>query len=315
MTDTTDPSAESSTEPPTEPSHAPPRGGEACGGGGGFDAEADVDVEVDGEANVEAEAERAVEPSAHLLGKVALVTGGAIRVGRAISLRFARAGMDVAFTYRRSEEEARSLRERIERMGRRAAALPIDLADPQAPEHLAAAVESRFDRLDVLVNNASFFEPTPLGGITLETFDRNMAVHARAPLMLIQRLASRLGEHYLAEDPRTMGRVINFIDIHVMGEPLKGFAAYNASKAALKEITMSMAMELAPRVTVNALAPGVVAWAEQYTEPMKREYLRRVPLGRPGSPEDAAAAALYLVRDAHYQTGQIIRLDGGRALT
>ena len=100
-----------------------------------------------------------------------------------------------------------------------------------------------------------------------------------------------------------------------MGEPLAGYMAYNASKAALREVTMTAAVELAPRVTVNAVAPGVVAWADSYSQGQRRAYLEKVPLGRPGTPEDAAAAVLFLVRDAGYCTGQILRLDGGRLLT
>ena len=109
--------------------------------------------------------------------------------------------------------------------------------------------------------------------------------------------------------------MVNFIDIHVMGQPLAGYAAYNASKAALKEITMTCAVELAPKVTVNAIAPGVVAWPDSFAPEQRHKYMKRVPLGRAGTPADAAAAMLYLIRDADYCTGQIIKLDGGRLLT
>ena len=250
-----------------------------------------------------------------LEGRVALVTGGAKRVGRAIALKLASAGMDVAITYRRSKAEAGEVARAIEAMGRSSLAIEADFADPAAVDAVDAAFTARFDRLDALVNNASIFAPASLEAITVEIFQQNMAVNALAPLLLIQRFADRLGADYREQDPTSPGRIVNFIDIHVMGEPLTGYTAYNASKAALMEITHSLAMELAPRVTVNALAPGVVAWAEQYTEQMKRDYLQRVPLARPGTPDDAADAALFLVRDANYCTGQIIRLDGGRLLT
>ena len=253
--------------------------------------------------------------SPDLTGKVALVTGGAIRVGAAIALRLARQGMDLAITYRSSDEQAKQVVAQIEQAGRRAVCIRADFEQPDAADQLADEVARAFDRLDVLVNNASVFEATAFGSITRDDYERQMRINAWSPLQLIQRLAPRLGEHYRADDPASAGRVINFIDIHVMGEPLKGYAAYNASKAALQEITMTSAVELAPRVTVNALAPGVVAWADVYSEAMKRNYLARVPLARAGTPQDAADAALYLVRDAHYQTGQIIRLDGGRHLT
>lgn len=245
----------------------------------------------------------------HLSGKVALVTGAAQRVGRAVALRLAQAGMDVAITYRTSGKQAAEVVAEIRALGRTACAIEVDLAHERAAEIIYAGFAEHFETLYALVNNASFFEPTPLPSLTFEAFDRNMAVNGRAPLFLIQKFAPLLAAH------ETPGRVVNFIDIHVMGQPLKGFVAYNAAKAALQEITMTLAMELAPRVTVNALAPGVVSWAPSYTEAERETYLKRVPLGRPGTPEDAAAAALYLIRDADYSTGQILRLDGGRLLT
>lgn len=253
--------------------------------------------------------------SPSLEGKVALVTGGAKRVGRAVALRLAAAGMDIALTYLTSEPEAEAVVADIERIGRRAHAIKVDLAEPDAAEQVHQLFTHHFDRLDVLVNNASLFAPSPLGRLTLDDFERHMAVNARAPLMLTQRFAPLLAARADPADPASLGRVVNFIDIHVMGQPLKGFAAYNASKAALQEITMTAALELAPKITVNAIAPGVVAWAESYTAKEREAYMRRVPLARPGTPEDAAGAVLFLVRDAHYCTGQIIRLDGGRLWT
>lgn len=244
-----------------------------------------------------------------LAGKVALVTGGAKRVGRAVALALAEAGMDVAITYRHSASEARQVVRAIERLGRRAAMIPIELAEPDAAEQVFTQFRRHFDSLYALINNASSFDPSPVGRVTPSHYDAHMAVNARAPLMLIQKFAPLLAAH------DTPGRVVNFVDIHVMGQPLKGYIAYNASKAALKEITMTMAMELGPKVTVNAIAPGVVAWAESYTAEQRRLYMKRVPLGRPGTPEDAVRTVLFFVRDANYCTGQIIRLDGGRLLT
>lgn len=247
--------------------------------------------------------------------KVALVTGGAKRVGAAIALRLAEAGYDVAITCNSSVREARCVVERIESLGRRALAIRVDLAKANAADVVHRAFTRKFDRLDALVNNASIFSPSPIAKLTRREVDANMAVNAIAPLMLIQKFAPMLKAHHDPRDPASTGRVVNFIDIHVIGQPLKGFVAYNASKAALHEVTMTLALELAPSVTVNALAPGVVAWAESYTAAQREAYMRRVPLGRPGTPEDAAAAALFLIRDAHYCTGQVIRLDGGRWLT
>lgn len=242
-------------------------------------------------------------------GKVALVTGGSKRVGRAIALELARKGMDVAITYRSSKNDAKSVVAEIERLGRKAVAIEVDFFDSEGPAHVFREFGRSFESLYALVNNASFFEPTPLAKLTEEAFERNQIVNVRAPLFLIQKFAEQLGSH---ERP---GRVVNFIDIHVMGQPLKGFVAYNLAKAALEEVTMTLAMELAPKVTVNAVAPGVVAWAPSYTEKERKQYLRRVPLGRAGTPEDAAVAVRFLVCDADYSTGQILRVDGGRLLT
>lgn len=255
------------------------------------------------------------DPTNPLLGKVALVTGGAKRVGKAIALKLAAEGMHVAITYQSSEQEAGEVVEQIEMMGRRALAIQVDLAELDGAQQVFDCFTRAFDRCDALVNNASCFDSTPFGEITADSFDHNMAVNARSPLLLMQLFAEMLGSHYDEDEPASMGRIVNFIDIHVMGQPLKLYAAYNCSKAALMEATMTMSMILAPKVTVNALAPGVVAWADSYTEKMKETYMQRVPLGRPGTPDDAASAALFLVRDAHYSTGQIIRLDGGRFLT
>lgn len=252
---------------------------------------------------------------ARLSGKVALVTGAARRVGRAIAVRLAEAGMDIAFTYNRSTDAARTLKQEVETMGRRCLAVQVDNALPDAPATIFGAVTAYFDRLHVLVNNASTFDPTPFGQITAETYDHNQAVNARTPLMLIQHFAPLLAAHYDPADPASPGRVVNFIDIHVMGQPLRHYLAYNTSKAALLEITSTCALELAPRVTVNAIAPGVVEWAENYSTAERSDYMTRVPLARPGTPTDAAAAVLFLVDEGSYCTGQIIRLDGGRFLT
>jgi pteridine reductase len=246
---------------------------------------------------------------------VALVTGGRSRIGRAIAMTFAESGMDVALTYKDDARSANEVVRLIERLGRRCLALQADLADPNAIDTLQRGFDQHFARLDVLVNNASIFAPTPLTTLSRDVYETFMRVNALSPLLLIQRFAPLLAAPYRPGDPTAVGRVINIIDIHVLGQPLKGFTAYNASKAALLEITMSCAVELAPRITVNAIAPGVIGWSDFHTEDYRAEFLARVPMAREGTPEEVAKAALFLARDASYCTGQVIRVDGGRALT
>lgn len=247
--------------------------------------------------------------------KVALVTGGARRVGRAVALTLAQAGMDVAITYHRSTREAKQLVQQIRRLGREGAAIPADATQSDAADAIFRAFSQRFARLDALINNASAFQRSSIGQITPEAYDLDMAVNARLPLLLIQAFAPMLGDHYRPNDPSSTGRVVNLLDTRIMKQPLQGYVSYSASKAALMEITMGCALELAPQVTVNGVAPGAVGWPPHYSDRMKQAYLSRVPLARAGSANDAAAAVLFLVRDAHYCTGQILSVDGGRSLT
>ncbi len=249
------------------------------------------------------------------MNKVALITGGAKRVGRAVAINLAKAGMDIAFTWHTSENETKSLEQEITGLGQKVLAIQVDVSQPNAVEIIVEKLTQKFKRLDALINSASCFESTTMGSVTVQQFEQTMAINARFPLMLTQALAPLLAENYSSNKPHSTGRVINFIDTHVLGEPLRGYISYNTTKAALREITSSCALELAPEITVNAIAPGVVAWASFYTEEKKKEYLERVPLGRVGTADEAASAVRFLVQDAHYCTGQIIKIDGGRHLT
>lgn len=245
---------------------------------------------------------------------VALVTGGARRVGRAVAVALAGAGYDVAVTYLTSRAEADSLVGQVRAMGQKAVAIQADQADPASPGAIVEAVRNEFGRLDALINNASIFGRSS-EDIDQAELDRYFAVNARGPLLLTQACAPLLAANKPAEGSTVTGHVVNMLDVHVMHQPAKGYLAYNASKAALLEITRSLALELAPRITVNGIAPGVVEWAESYTPEQREQYLRRVPLGRAGTPHDVARAVLFFVRDADYCTGEILRLDGGRSLT
>lgn len=244
---------------------------------------------------------------------VACITGAARRVGRAIALELARRGCDLVITYRSSRDEAASLVQAALAYGAAASLEQLDLADMRAVEGFGRLLASSGSPLDILVHNASIYEPTPLSEVTAEGALEIYRVNALAPLLLTQHLAPRLAASGLPSG----GAVVAMADIHAMGLPRAGFAPYAMSKAALVEMVRSLARELAPRVRVNAIAPGVVAWPEEGHESdaaAQARYLKRVPLARAGTPEDAASAVAWLALDAAYVTGQVLRLDGGRSL-
>lgn len=238
---------------------------------------------------------------------VALITGGARRVGRAIVERLADAGYDVAFTYLGSQKDAEGLDAALRDKGRKCAVIRADLSDPEtAVPAIAQAIENEFGRLDVLVNNASIYEPMSLDQLDLERARRAWAIHVEAPMLLCKELAPLLRA--------SRGHVVNMVDL-LAERPWPQYLAYSASKAALWNLTLGLARELAPEVTVNGIAPGVVEWPAGYPEAERDKYLKRVPLGRAGTPQDVAATVHFLCTAGSYVTGQIIRLDGGRSIT
>ncbi len=243
----------------------------------------------------------------NLTDKVALVTGGSRRVGRAVALRLAEAGCHVMITHQTSADEAGRTVAEITALGRRGWTVQVDLASPDAPRHVARGLKRGADRLDVLVHNAAVYYPTAWPNVTREAWYEHLRVNATAPVMITQAL----GELLAADGG---GRVIHLLDTHLLQHSRGGYLAYSVSKAALLEATYCLAREMAPEVTVNAIAPGVVDWAEDMTARQRDAYLHQVPLGRAGTVDDAASAAIYLARDADYLTGQIIRVDGGRTL-
>ncbi len=236
--------------------------------------------------------------------RVALVTGGAQRVGRAIVERLAAGGFDVVFTYRSSGDAARALAERMTHETRRCIAIEVDLANvDQFEKPIRRAVE-QFVRLDVLVNNASQYAPDPPapdGAFADRLFNVNVA----APVSLIEWFTPQLRAAH--------GHIVNMLDI-LAEKPWPHYATYCASKAALQNHTLSFARSLAPDVTVNGIAPGVVAWPDGFPESEREKYLKRVPLARAGTPEDVASLVHFLATEGSYITGQVIRLDGGRSI-
>lgn len=244
---------------------------------------------------------------------VVMITGAARRVGLAIATAFARAGCDLVLTYHNSVEDAKLAADALASGGIAVRLVRLNLADIESVGAIGVLLASELPRLDVLVHNASIYEPTPLESLTPERVNEAFRVNAVAPLILTQKLAPRLTQSTLEGG----GSVVAMGDIHAMGHPRKSHAAYAMSKSALIEMVRSLARDLAPHVRVNAVAPGVVAWPEEGPESdelKQRTYLQRVPLARAGLPEDAAEAVRWLALEARYVTGQIIRVDGGRSI-
>jgi len=242
-----------------------------------------------------------------LKGCIALVTGAARRVGAEIATQLHAAGADVGIHYRSSGEDATRLVAHLN--GLRpdsAAAFEADLLDTASLPGLIAAVVDWGGGLDILVNNASTFYPTPLGEITEADWDDLVGSNFKAPLFLSQAAAPSLRER--------RGSIVNIVDIHAQ-RPLRDHLVYGPAKAGLAMVTRALAKELAPEVRVNGVSPGAILWPEgDMSETAKASILEQVPLARPGDPADIAGCVLYLVRDASYVTGQILAVDGGRSI-
>ncbi len=242
-----------------------------------------------------------------LAGKLALVTGSARRIGATINRRLHENGVDVAIHYRGSSEHAEALAEELNDARPDSAAIfKADLVATDTLPELAASVLEWKGRLDVLVNNASTFYPTPPGEITEQNWQDLIGTNLKAPLFLTQALIPALRESH--------GVIINIVDIHAQ-RPLKHHLVYGPAKAGLAMLTRSLAKDLAPDVRVNGVSPGAILWPEEgKSETAIESILKQVPLKRAGDPDDIAGCVLYLVRDAKYVTGQIIAVDGGRSI-
>lgn len=239
----------------------------------------------------------------------ALITGGARRIGRQIAETLHGAGFDVALHFHRSEQDARSVADILN--GRRPDSCTLhraDLADRHEVSALAAEVLKAHPRLGVLVNNASGFQAESFADTGEALFDAMLDSNLRSAYFLTQALLPAL---------RSGGCVINMLDMH-LDRPLRGYSAYTAAKAGLGALTKSLAVELAPDIRVNGIAPGVILWPEEdavFYETLRRETVARTPLARMGDPDDIARTALFLACEAPFITGQIIVVDGGLSLT
>jgi len=238
---------------------------------------------------------------------VALVTGSAHRLGNAIARRLHAAGYDLVLHYRSPRPELDTLVADLE-TARPHSTLPLqaELADTERLPDLVAQAVARFGRLDALVNNASSYFATPLGEATAGDWDRLFASNARAPFFLTQAAAPHLRA--------ARGSVVNMTDIYAH-HPRAGHTLYCMAKAALEAATRSLALDLAPEVRVNSVAPGAILWGDgaDDDDPARQQaMLARTPLARTGTPDEIAGAVLWLLRDATYLTGESLRVDGGR---
>ena len=237
--------------------------------------------------------------------RVALVTGGAARLGRAITLGLAEAGYDLFVHYRSSRGDAEDVARTVwKRLARHCILFQADLADPAAPAAVVEAVRAAYGRLDLLVNSAASFDARGLAEVDAEAWDDVMDLNVRAPHLLVRAAAPLLAA--------SRGAVVNVLDLSAF-QPWTEHPAHAVSKAALAHLTRVQARALAPEVRVNAVAPGAVLPPDDYP-PQRLEAIRaRTPLGTLGTPEDVVAAVVFLAR-ASFVTGQILAVDGGRLL-
>lgn len=234
--------------------------------------------------------------------RVALVTGGGVRLGRAISEGLADHGFDVAVHYHGSAAAANGTVEGLVRRGRRAVALQGDLRDPGACRATVERAVAELGGLDVVVNSAASFRPTRLGETPSQAWDEIFTLNARAPFLIVQAAAPHL---------RDGGAIINIADLAAL-QSWPSYVAHGASKAALVSVTRSLARALGPRVRVNAVAPGAVLLPEGYAPAAAERLVQETPLGRLGAPQDVVEAVRYLI-DADFVTGTVLVVDGGRS--
>jgi len=241
-------------------------------------------------------------------GKVALITGAAHRIG-ATTVRMLHAeGINIILHYRSSRDAAQKLQEELNAVREGSVVLiQANLHEITVINEMVREAIKTWGRLDVVVNNASSFYPTPIGAIDEKSWDDLIGSNLKAPLFLSQAAAPHLKVN--------KGCIINIVDIHAE-RPLKNHAVYSIAKAGLVMLTKALARELGPEIRVNAVAPGAILWPEKsMDEVTKQRIISRTSLKRTGDPEDIARAILFLIKDGKYMTGQTLTVDGGRTLS
>lgn len=247
------------------------------------------------------------QPFADFQKKVVLITGAAQRIGAEIARTLHQQGASIVIHYRHSSGAAEQLNDELNQQRSNSSAIAqADLINIDNHAQLIETCVQHFGRLDVLVNNASTFYPTPVGAITLADWEDLLGSNLKAPLFLSQTATPQL--------KKNRGCIINIVDIHAE-RPLKEHTVYCAAKAGLVMLTKSLARELAPDIRVNGVAPGAILWPEQSMgDETKASILSRIALKRQGQPTEIAKAVAFLASDASYTTGQILNVDGGRSL-
>ena len=241
---------------------------------------------------------------------VAVITGGARRIGRQIAIDLHEAGLDIALHYRSSGADAEDLAAKLseDRPGS-CVLFQADLNSLSEVQALGAELLAQYPSIALLVNNASGFSPTPIDTATPAQFDAMVSSNLRGAYFLIQQLLPAL--------KNCEGSIVNILDMHLT-RPLRGYSAYLAAKAGLASLTRSLAVELGPEVRVNGVAPGAILWPENevaYDEQARMDTIARTPLQRLGAPSDIASTVKFLALHAPFITGQIITVDGGQSLT
>lgn len=242
---------------------------------------------------------------ATLAGQVAVVTGGAVRVGRAISRALGEAQSRLVIHYHSSRDEAMDLVHDLEQAGGEAIAVCADLTKPAQVRRLRDQTLRHFGQVDLLVNNAAIMVRTPFLEITADEWDRLLNTNLKSVFLACRLFGEAMWQ-------RGRGSIVNIADVSAL-RPWPNYIPYCVSKAGVVALTQGLAHELAPRVRVNAIAPGVVVWSDQFTPAQRRRRLAQVPLRRIGRPEDVARAVLFLA-ESEYVTGAVLPVDGGRHL-
>ena len=242
------------------------------------------------------------------INKWVLITGGAKRIGARIARTLHAQDMNLVIHFNTSSDDANELCSELNSIRNDSAiAIGANLTNQDEVESLINKVIERTGQLDVLINNASTFYPTPIEDITLDDWDNLVGTNLKAPLFLCKYAAPHI--------KKSKGSIINMVDIHA-SKPLKNHPIYGPAKSGLVMLTRSLAKDLAPEVRVNGIAPGMILWPEnEPPEEIKQKVVNQIPLKRTGEPNDIEKTVLFLIADADYITGQIIAVDGGRGIS